>query len=110
MNEKKTHNTYAMPLGVNASEFRTGGEYRYGLACGWQYTKLSLWCLFPYCSFVFLLFGFVFSCSRWSFVDVPLIYFCAADHVDLESSLFIKGALLFSVNSDLTQRFHLFIG
>ena len=30
--------------------------------------------------FCFLFFVFCF-CSRWSFVDVPLIFFCPADHV-----------------------------
>ena len=51
----------------------------------WHYTKLSL-------SSVLLLYFFlagvvsvslryVFFCSRWSFVDVPLIFFCPADHV-----------------------------
>ena len=39
--------------------------------------------LFCYCSFhfvVFILFCFVF-CSRWSFVDAPLIFSCPANHV-----------------------------
>ena len=54
------------------------------MARGWHYAKLSLSgalrlsCSFP---FVFLfLFVFLF-CSRWSFVDVPLIFFCPVDHV-----------------------------
>ena len=29
----------------------------------------------------FLFFVLLFFCSRWSFVDVPLIFFCPADHV-----------------------------
>ena len=29
----------------------------------------------------FCLFVFCFICSHWSFVDVPLIFFCPADHV-----------------------------
>ena len=31
-------------------------------------------------SFCFCLFVYIF-CSHWSFVDVPLIFFCPADHV-----------------------------
>ena len=31
-----------------------------------------------FCYYYFLVF---FFCSRWSFVDVPLIFFCPADHV-----------------------------
>ena len=38
-----------------------------------------------FCSFLFIVFVFVvvvfFFCSRWSFVDVPLILFCPADNV-----------------------------
>ena len=45
---------------------------------------LSLTCVFCYsCSFlsvVFCVFVFFF-CSHWSLVDVPLIFFCPADHV-----------------------------
>ena len=37
---------------------------------------LSL-CRFFFCVFVF----FFFFCSHWSLVDVPLIFFCPADHV-----------------------------
>ena len=45
---------------------------------------LFLTCVFCYsCSFLFVVFGvFVFFfCSHWSLVDVPLIFFCPADHV-----------------------------
>ena len=63
------------------------------MARGWHYIKLSLssalllsfsgMCiLFLFLSFCrFFLFRCVFFCSRWSFVDVPLIFFCTADHV-----------------------------
>ena len=40
--------------------------------------------VFCYCSFLFVVsvsFRHVLFCSRWSFVDVPLIFFCPADHV-----------------------------
>ena len=45
---------------------------------------LFLTCVFCYsCSFLFVVFCvFVFFfCSHWSLVDVPLIFFCPADHV-----------------------------
>ena len=44
---------------------------------------LSLTCVFCYsCSFLFCrLCVCVFLCSHWSLVDVPLIFFCPADHV-----------------------------
>ena len=63
------------------------------MARGWHYVKLSLsnalrlsfsgMCillflflsLFRFCAFV------LFFCSHWSLVDVPLIFFCPADHV-----------------------------
>ena len=68
------------------------------MARGWHYTKLSLssalllsfsgMCFFCFCPFVFVVSVFVssrffvlFFCSRWSFVDVPLIFFCPADRV-----------------------------
>ena len=65
------------------------------MARGWHYAKLSLssalrlsfsgMCILlslflSLCRFCFCLFVF-FSCSHWSFVDVPLIFFCPADHV-----------------------------
>ena len=37
-----------------------------------------------FCSFVFVVyvvFFVCFFCSRWSFFDVPLIFFCLANHV-----------------------------
>ena len=43
---------------------------------------LSLTFVFCYsCSFLFRLCVCVFLCSHWSLVDVPLIFFCPADHV-----------------------------
>ena len=50
------------------------------------YFKDSLRVSPPYLSIIFGLFFFavfLFSCDhhRWSFVDVPLIFFCPADHV-----------------------------
>ena len=46
---------------------------------------LFLTCVFCYsCSFLFVVFFCVFLfffCSHWSLVDVPLIFFCSADHV-----------------------------
>ena len=64
------------------------------MARGWHYTKLSLSSalllsfflvgVFYYCSFLFVVsvsFRYVFFWSRWSFVDVPLIFFCPVDHV-----------------------------
>ena len=40
--------------------------------------------IYWYRSFLFVVsvsFRYVFFCSRWSFVDVPLIFFCPADQV-----------------------------
>ena len=63
------------------------------MARGWHYAKLSLsgalrlsfsgmcillFLLLSLCRFVCSCF---FSCSHWSLVDVPLIFFCPADHV-----------------------------
>ena len=60
---------------------------------GWHYAKLSLSnasssIFFWHVYFVILvpfslsfLFVFFFFCSHWSLVDVPLIFFCPADHV-----------------------------
>ena len=59
------------------------------MARGWHYTKLSLssalFYIFLayalcYCSFLFVVL-FLFLCSRWSVVDVPLIFSCPACHV-----------------------------
>ena len=61
---------------------------------GWHYIKLSLSsalflyfsgiCIFllflSFCRF-FICFLLCFFCSRWRFEDVPLIFFCPADHV-----------------------------
>ena len=64
------------------------------MARGWHYAKLSLSSNAPRLSFSgmrILLFLFLslcrfclfvfFFCSHWSFVDVPLTFFCPADHV-----------------------------
>ena len=62
------------------------------MARGWHYTKLSIECLssifFWHVYFVivpfflsFLLCFVAFFCSRRRFLDVPLIFFCPADHV-----------------------------
>ena len=62
---------------------------------GWHYTKLSLssalllsfsglcsMSLFLYfCRFLLVLVLFLFPCSRWSFVDIPLIFSRPEDHV-----------------------------
>ena len=67
------------------------GGYR--MARGWHYAKLSLsnaprisfsgMCilLFLFLSLRRFLCVCVFFCSHWSLVDVPLIFFCPADHV-----------------------------
>ena len=74
-----------------------GRCYAFGCMCrmarGWHYAKLSLsnalrlyfsglcFLLFLFLSLChFCLFVFFF-CSHWSLVDVPLIFFCPADHV-----------------------------
>ena len=54
--------------------------------CRMPLVYLFLTCVFCYsCSFLFVVFFFlcvcVFFCSHWSLVDVPLIFFCPADHV-----------------------------
>ena len=63
------------------------------MARGWHYTKLSLSsalllsfygiCILllflSFCCFCFV--SLCFFCSCWSFVNVPLIIFCPADHV-----------------------------
>ena len=61
------------------------------MARGWHYIKLSLSndlrLSFSDMCFVLLFLSFyrfsfvLFSCIRWSFVDVPLIFSCPADHV-----------------------------
>ena len=68
------------------------GGYR--MARGWHYAKLSLsnaprLSFSDLCILLFLFLSlcrffcvfFFFFCSRWSLVDVPLIFFCPADHV-----------------------------
>ena len=81
---------------VNATSTRLGAWLRSREGIGWLTagtTPNSLYrgpfyiflaCVLCYCSFVFVVFCFVFVvlfCSRWSVVDVPLIFFCPADHV-----------------------------
>ena len=39
--------------------------------------------------FLYCIFFVFFFCSRWSFVDVPLIFFCPAEYKDIESCDFI---------------------
>ena len=64
------------------------------MACGWHCAKFSLsnaLRLISFSGMCILLFLFLslcrfclfvfFSCSHWSLVDVPLIFFCPADHV-----------------------------
>ena len=77
------------------------------MARGWHYAKLSLssalrlsfsgMCILlllflslcHFCVFVF------FFCSHWSFVDVPLIFFCPADHVpDWQSPRILLGMMV----------------
>ena len=60
---------------------------------------LFLNCVFCYsCSFLFLC-VFVFFCSHWSLVDVPLIFFCPADHVpDWQSRVLLGMVEARSVN------------
>ena len=77
----------AMRLGA---WLRSGEGYR--IARGWHYTKLSLssalrlsfsglCIMLLFLLFVVFVFVVVFFFrSRWSFADVPLIFFCPADH------------------------------
>ena len=55
------------------------------MARGWHYAKifLSSALRLSFSDMCLLLFSFClfFFCSHWSFVDVPLIFFCPADHV-----------------------------
>ena len=76
---------------------RLGAWLRSGEGIGWlaagtmpnslyrmPFVYLFLACVFCYsCSFLFVVFClFVFFfCPHWSLVDVPLIFFCPADHV-----------------------------
>ena len=82
------------------------------MALGRHYAKLSLsnaprlsfsdLRVFCYsCSFLFVVFCvFVFFfCSHWSLVDVPLIFFCPADHVpDWQPRVFLGMVEARSVN------------
>ena len=68
------------------------------LAAGTIYQTLSMFLayVFRYYSFlfvVFVLFSVVFfSCSRWSVVNVPLIFFCPEDHVpDWQPRIILLG-------------------
>ena len=75
------------------------------MARGWHYAKLSLsnalrlsfpgMCilLFLFLSLCrFCLFVFFFFSHYWSLVDVPLIFFCPADHVpDWQPRMHITG-------------------
>ena len=81
---------------VDATHF-LGASLRAGEGIGWlaagtmpnslyrmPLVYLFLTCVFCYsCSFIFVVFCvFVFFfCFDWSLVDVPLIFFCPADHV-----------------------------
>ena len=75
-------------------------------------------CVFCYsCSFLFVVFCvFVFFfCSHWSLVDVPLIFFCPADHVpDWQPRILLGMALkktgCQSVEATIRQRRLLFAG
>ena len=62
------------------------------MARGWHYTKLSLWSAFlsfpgmcillvflSFCRFCFCCVFLLLSLELW--VDVPLIFFCPADHI-----------------------------
>ena len=53
---------------------------------------------FSFCRFCFVSFLFLL-CSRWSFVDVPLIFFCPADHVpDWQPRILLGSVEARSVN------------
>ena len=87
------------------------------MARGWNYAKLSLsnaprlsfsgLCILLFlflslchvCVFVF------FFCSHWSLVDVPLIFFCPADHVpDWQPRVLLGMVEARSVNVKKTTR------
>ena len=74
---------------------------------------LFLACVFCYsCPFlfvVFCLFLFLF-CSHWSLVDVPLIFFCPADHVpDCQPRILLGMVEARSVNVKKTTILHFFV-
>ena len=69
--------------------------------------------VFYYCSFLFVVsvsFRYVFFCSCWSFVDVPLIFFCPADQVpDWQPRILLGMVEARSVNvKKTTTTSHLF--
>ena len=77
------------------------------------FVYLFLACVFCYsCPFlfvVFCLFVFLF-CSHWSSVDVPLIFFCPADHVpDWQSRILLGMVEARSVNVKKTTILHFFV-
>ena len=86
-----------------------------GCTC-WHFTKLSLssallsfsgMCiLLLFLSFAVFCFVFVvFFCSHWSLVDVPLIFFCLADHVpDWQPRILLSMAEARSVNVKKTTK------
>ena len=64
-------------------------------------------CICYSCSFLFVVFCvFVFFfCSHWSLVDVPLIFFCPADHVpDWQPRVVLGMVEARSVNVEKTTR------
>ena len=72
---------------------------------------LFLTCVFCYsCSFLFFFCVFVFFfCSHWSLVDVPLIFFCPADHVpDWQPRVLLGMVEARSVNVKKTKTTTLF--
>ena len=92
----------------------------YRMARGWHYAKLSLssalrlyfsgMCilLFLFLSLCrFCLFVFFFFCSHWSLVDVPLIFFCPADHVpDWQPRILLGMVEARTVNVKKTTTMH----
>ena len=81
-----------MPLGANA-RYHSCVRVGYRMARRWRYANSLYRVLFFYLFLAHVLyvvihffFSFLFvlillSCSRWSFVDVPMIFSCPADHV-----------------------------
>ena len=52
----------------------------------------------------------LFFCSRWSFVDVPLIFFCPADHVsDWQARILLGTAEARSVNVKKTTTARMYV-
>ena len=85
------------------------------MTLGWHYTKLSLssslLLSFSGMCFVFLYLSFcrfcfvLFSCSRWSFVDVRLIFSCPADHL-LLLDFFLILSLISLTTADGPHHYH----